>query len=168
MPELQNRIPRIKRHIFHIVFHRGRAPRQVKRQFALWLRNAKDNIEESVSRAAVVTKKCARTLSNLRNRSRTVEIDVDDRRDCVVDGLLTRLFGGIELQSTPILSGREAAGAWTSSGGGFKAQKGVVGLSGRREDGETAAGEECRVEALDVEACAGSNGLEWQNVVLVL
>jgi hypothetical protein len=56
MPELQNSIPRIKRHIFNIVFHRGRAPRQVKRQFALWLRNAKDNIEESVSRVAVVTK----------------------------------------------------------------------------------------------------------------
>ena len=34
-------------------------------------------------------------------------------------------------------------------------------------DGETAAGKDGRVEALDIEACTMGHGLQWQDVVLV-
>jgi hypothetical protein len=81
MSELEHRIPRIERHIFHGTFNRGRTPRQFERQLALWLRNTKDTVAKSVRRAAIATEKSTRTLGDIRSSSGTNESNVNSAID---------------------------------------------------------------------------------------
>lgn len=100
------RVLSIKRH----VLPRGRnclhtsGQIEWKLAFRLSFINVENDIEERVRTGTVVTHECLGRLHDLRNSSGTVEVDVDDGRDGLVDSCLAGLLCCVVFERSGVLT----------------------------------------------------------------
>lgn len=105
MREAEDRILSIEWNIFLRRSNSRIAPRQIKGQLAHWLSsiNVEYNIKERIRTSTVVSHDDFRGLDNLRDGGGSLEVNVDDGWNCVVDGCLASLFCRVKFERTGVL-----------------------------------------------------------------
>ncbi|GJD03055.1 hypothetical protein ColKHC_11880 [Colletotrichum higginsianum] len=165
MTEPEHGVLRVERHVLPRILDGLLRTGQVERQLALRGGDAEHNIQEGLAAAAEAAEHGGSSFDHLGNGGRAVEDHVDDGGHGRVDGGLAGLLLGGVLERSGVVRGLEAAG--TGLVGRLEAQEGVVGLLGRRDDGEVARLEQGGVEALDVELGLGTDVLQREDLVPV-